>query len=74
MVLKLIKLMSQAKLLRPERQVATSLSKALRNMYAYISLTLGCIHYLADVGWPVKVNLEKELARCAFVDLSKGRK
>ena len=31
MVLKLIKLISQAKLLRPERQVATSLSKALRN-------------------------------------------
>ena len=31
MVLKLIKLMSQAKLLRPERQVATSLSKASRN-------------------------------------------
>ena len=31
MVLKLIKLMSLAKLLRPERQVATLLSKALRN-------------------------------------------
>ena len=31
MVLKLIKLMSLAKLLRPKRQVATSLSKALRN-------------------------------------------
>ena len=31
MVLKLIKLMSLAKLLRPERQVTTSLSKASRN-------------------------------------------
>ena len=31
MVLKLIKLMSLAKLLKPKRQITTSLSKALRN-------------------------------------------
>ena len=38
MVLKLIKLMSLAKLLRPERQIATSLSKASRNTILVESL------------------------------------